>query len=48
ETLRMLEIYRKFQEEYLAIPVIMGQKSAGEKFPGALVTYSIEAMMQDG
>ena len=48
ETLRMLEIYRKFQEEYLAIPVITGQKSAGEKFPGALVTYSIEAMMQDG
>ena len=48
ETLRMLEIYRIFQEEYLAIPVITGQKSESEKFPGALATYSIEAMMQDG
>jgi prolyl-tRNA synthetase len=48
ETLRMLEIYRKFQEEYLAIPVYTGLKSAAEKFPGALATYSIEAMMQDG
>ncbi len=48
ETLRMLEVYRSFQEEYLAMPVIPGQKSASEKFPGALATYSIEAMMQDG
>ena len=48
ETLRMLEIYRKFQENYLAIPVHTGLKSAAEKFPGALATYSIEAMMQDG
>ncbi|MBT4630426.1 MAG: proline--tRNA ligase [Deltaproteobacteria bacterium] len=48
ETLRMLEIYRIFQEEYLAIPVITGLKSEAEKFPGALATYSIEAMMQDG
>ena len=48
ETLRMLEVYRTFQEEYLAMPVIPGQKSASEKFPGALATYSIEAMMQDG
>ena len=48
ETLRMLEIYRKFQEDYLAIPVHTGLKSAAEKFPGALATYSIEAMMQDG
>ena len=48
ETLRMLEIYRIFQEEYLAIPVITGLKSESEKFPGALATYSIEAMMQDG
>ena len=48
ETLRMLEIYRIFQEEYLAIPVITGLKSESEKFPGALATYSIETMMQDG
>ena len=48
ETLRMLEIYRKFQQDYLAIPVHTGLKSAAEKFPGALATYSIEAMMQDG
>jgi len=48
ETLRMLEIYRIFQEEYLAIPVITGLKSEAEKFPGALATYTIEAMMQDG
>ena len=48
ETFRMLEIYRIFQEEYLAIPVITGLKSEAEKFPGALTTYSVEAMMQDG
>ncbi|MBC8258832.1 MAG: proline--tRNA ligase [SAR324 cluster bacterium] len=48
ETLRMLEIYRIFQEEYLAIPVITGLKTESEKFPGALSTYTIEAMMQDG
>ena len=48
ETLCMLEIYRKFQEDYLAIPVHTGLKSDAEKFPGALATYSIEAMMQDG
>tara|TARA_B100001750_G_scaffold219617_1_gene206620 strand:- start:452 stop:1363 length:912 start_codon:yes stop_codon:yes gene_type:complete len=44
----MLDIYRKFQEDYLAIPVYTGLKSDTEKFPGALATYSIEAMMQDG
>ncbi len=48
ETLRMLEIYRRFQEDYLAIPVIPGRKTELEKFPGAISTYSIEAMMQDG
>ncbi len=48
ETLKMLEIYRKFQEEYLAIPVIKGQKTESEKFPGADATYTVEAMMQDG
>ncbi len=48
EVMRMLEIYRKFAEEYLAIPVLKGRKSDSEKFAGALATYAIEAMMQDG
>jgi len=48
ETLKMLEVYRSFQEDDLAIPVIPGQKSEAEKFPGALYTYTVEAMMQDG
>ena len=48
ETMRMLEIYRRFQEEDLAIPVIPGLKTESEKFPGANATYCIEAMMQDG
>jgi prolyl-tRNA synthetase len=47
ETRRMLDIYRRFHEEWLAMPVIPGRKSESEKFPGALRTYSIEAMMQD-
>jgi len=47
ETLKMLEVYRDFVENSLAIPVIKGRKSEGEKFPGAVDTYSIEAMMQD-
>ena len=48
ETMQMLEIYRRFQEEDLAIPVIPGLKTESEKFPGAIATYCIEAMMQDG
>ncbi|AEI44302.1 proline--tRNA ligase [Paenibacillus mucilaginosus] len=48
ETMQMLEIYRDFAENYLAIPVIMGQKTPSEKFAGAVDTYSIEAMMKDG
>jgi prolyl-tRNA synthetase len=48
ESLMMLEVYRKFSEEYLAMPVVPGQKSESEKFAGALRTYTIEAMMQDG
>ena len=44
----MLEVYRAFAEEDLAIPVIAGRKSENEKFAGALRTYSIEAMMGDG
>jgi len=47
ETLRMLEVYRVFAEDYMAMPVLCGQKSESEKFAGALRTYSIEAMMQD-
>lgn len=47
ETLRMLEVYKTFAEEYMAMPVIKGEKSAGERFPGAVSTFSIEAMMQD-
>ena len=45
---QMLEVYRDFAENYMAIPVIPGQKSESEKFAGALKTYTIEAMMQDG
>jgi prolyl-tRNA synthetase len=48
ETLRMLEVYRSFAEEVMALPVITGRKSENEKFKGAIDTYSIEAMMQDG
>lgn len=47
ETLRMLEMYREFMEDVLAIPVIIGEKSPGERFPGAVATYTLEAMMQD-
>ena len=47
ETLRILEIYRTFAEEYMALPVITGIKSEKEKFAGANRTYCIEAMMQD-
>lgn len=47
ETLRMLEVYREFLENVLAIPVILGEKSPGERFPGAVSTYTLEAMMQD-
>ncbi|MGB8956899.1 MAG: proline--tRNA ligase [Tumebacillaceae bacterium] len=48
ETLQMLEVYRKFVEDFLAIPVIVGQKTPSEKFAGAVDTFSIEAMMKDG
>ncbi|HCQ02843.1 MAG TPA: proline--tRNA ligase, partial [Candidatus Latescibacteria bacterium] len=48
ETLRMLEVYRSFSEDYMAIPVIPGPKSEAEKFPGAVQTYAIEGMMKDG
>jgi prolyl-tRNA synthetase len=48
ETLKMLEVYRDFAENCLALPVIAGEKPENERFPGAVATYSIEAMMQDG
>lgn len=44
----MLEVYRSFSEDVLAMPVVAGEKPAHERFPGADNTYSIEAMMQDG
>ncbi len=47
ETLQMLEVYRWFAEDILAMPVIVGTKTASERFAGAVETYSIEAMMQD-
>ena len=47
-TNRMLMMYREFAENVLAMPVIAGRKSEAEKFAGALSTYTIEAMMQDG
>ena len=47
-TLTMLEVYRAFAEDDLALPVIAGEKPENERFPGAIETWSIEAMMQDG
>jgi prolyl-tRNA synthetase len=48
ETMRMLKIYEEFNHKTLAIPVITGEKTPSERFPGAVATYTIEAMMQDG
>jgi prolyl-tRNA synthetase len=48
EALRMLNVYRAFAEDYVAMPVIAGKKSDREKFAGALHTYTIEGLMQDG
>ncbi len=48
ETEKMLEVYRTFAEDYMAMPVITGVKSESERFAGAVDTYCIEAMMQDG
>lgn len=48
ETLKMLGVYRELMEEVMAIPVYIGKKSEDEKFPGAVDTYTCEAMMQDG
>ena len=48
ETVQMLNVYADFAEQFMAMPVVKGKKSDGERFPGALDTYCIEAMMQDG
>ncbi len=48
ETLRMLDVYSTFCHEYMAVPVVAGEKSESERFPGAVATFAIEAMMQDG
>jgi prolyl-tRNA synthetase len=47
ETHLMLKTYERFARDYMAMPVICGEKPSGERFPGAVATYSIEAMMQD-
>ena len=48
EARRMLDVYADFAENFMAVPVVKGVKSANERFAGALDTYTIEAMMQDG
>lgn len=48
ETLRMLGVYAEVAADVAALPVIAGEKTAGERFPGAVATYTIEAMMRDG
>ena len=48
EAERMINIYAEFAEDYMAMPVVKGLKSASERFAGALDTYTIEALMQDG
>jgi prolyl-tRNA synthetase len=47
ETRQMLGVYRRFAEEWMAMPVLTGRKTESEKFAGALRTYAIEALMQD-
>jgi prolyl-tRNA synthetase len=47
ETMKMLDVYADFAENWMAMPVIKGQKTEGERFPGAVDTFCIEAMMQD-
>jgi prolyl-tRNA synthetase len=48
KTLQMLEVYKTFAEEFMAMPVITGVKTESERFAGAVDTYCIEALMQDG
>ena len=45
---QMIRLYAEFAEKYMAMPVTIGVKTANERFAGALNTYTIEAMMQDG
>jgi prolyl-tRNA synthetase len=47
ETMRMLEVYARFAEDFMAMPVVKGMKTEGERFPGAVDTFCIEALMQD-
>jgi len=47
ETMQMLSVYATFAEEFMAMPVLRGKKTDGERFPGAVDTFCIEAMMQD-
>lgn len=48
ETLKMLHVYAEFMEQYMAVPVIRGVKTESERFAGAIDTYCVEGMMQDG
>jgi len=48
ETMKMINVYAEFAENFMALPVIKGYKSENEKFAGAIDTYAIEALMQDG
>lgn len=48
EAFKMIHVYRRFAEEFLAMPVLVGRKTDSEKFAGALHTYCIEGLMQDG
>src|SRR5438105_1559752 len=48
ETRKMVDVYRQFAEDWMAMPVFVGPKSEGQKFPGAVYTLCIEALMQDG
>lgn len=48
ETIKMLNVYADFMENYMAVPVIKGVKTANERFAGAIDTYCVEALMQDG
>ncbi|HAM99400.1 MAG TPA: proline--tRNA ligase [Marinilabiliales bacterium] len=48
ETIRMINVYAEFAEKFMAVPVIKGVKTENERFAGAIDTYTIEAMMQDG
>ncbi|MHC4695420.1 MAG: proline--tRNA ligase [Planctomycetota bacterium] len=47
ETMQMLDVYADFAQDYMAMPVIKGEKTESERFPGAVDTYCVEAMMQD-